>query len=437
MQDNIATIRDCNAKLEELRSKLASFGKQELLDRKEKIKQLAREHRDDGSLENTELEEKIAEVEALNQQIAEIVQKEEAIIEEIKAEETKLEEAQERAKSEQLNKEERKINMENVKEKLDIRQAFAKHILFQSTNGKRADAKLNEMEARALGVATTTTSETFVAPTESVDGINNGGVFIPQEVVLDILKEEALESPIYNDILTTAVKGQTKFPYRISKSGAKVKKELSPTENESVQWGILNGATGNYTDSIVLTFEQEAMAIAEFTDYLISLIGESLRELLINDYIYGTGEDDHVKGITFGATTHTYAASTTDYRAELEAAIKKLPIKKRAGAKIYLSAEIFDSITFERDKNENYILPVLNGGGLTRLSTFPVEMDANLRGGDFIIGNVTKNYKANINKTMELGLDVSNQHRTKTYTTHMIVTAAPVPSSFVYGKVTG
>lgn len=437
MQDNIATIRDCNAKLEELRSKLASFGKQELLDRKEKIKQLAREHRDDGSLENTELEEKIAEVEALNQQIAEIVQKEEAIIEEIKAEETKLEEAQERAKSEQQNKEERKINMENVKEKLDIRQAFAKHILFQSTNGKRADAKLTEMEARALGVATTTTSETFVAATEGVDGINNGGVFIPQEVVLDILREEALESPIYNDILTTAVKGQTKFPYRISKTGAKVKKELSPTENESVEWGILNGATGNYTDSIVLTFEQEAMAIAEFTDYLISLIGESMRELLINDYIYGNGEDDHVKGITYQAIAHGYTVTNGDYRKVLEEAIKKLPIKKRAGAKIYLSAGIFDSITFERDGNNNYILPVLNGGGFTKLSTFPVEMDANLKDGDFIIGNVSKNYKANINKTMELGLDVSNQKRTKTYTTHMMVTAVPVPSSFVYGKQNG
>lgn len=434
MQDNIATIRDCNAKLEELRSKLASFNKQELLDRKEKIKQLAREHRDDGSLENTELEEKIAEVEALNQQIAEIVKQEETIIAEIKTEEEKLENAQERAKQEQ-NKEERKINMENVKEKLDIRQAFAKHILFESTH--RADAKLTEAEKRALGVATTTTSETFTAATESVDGINNGGVFIPQEVVLDILREEAIESPIYNDILTTAVKGQTKFPYRISKTGAKVKKELSPTENESVEWGILNGATGNYTDSIVLTFEQEAMAITEFTDYLISLIGESMRELLINDYIYGNGEDDHVKGLTYQAIAHPYTVSNGDYRKVLEEAIKKLPIKKRAGAKLYLSAGIFDSITFERDGNNNYILPVLNGGGFTRLSTFPVEMDANLKDGDFILGNVAKNYKANINKTMELGLDVSNQKRTKTYTTHMMVTAAPVPSSFVYGKQNG
>lgn len=430
MQDNIATIRDCNARLEELRSSLTALGnKDELIARKEQIKKLAREHRDDGSLGNEELEEKIAEVEALNTQISELVDKENEILEEIKQEETKLEEAQERAKLEE-NKEERKLNMENVA-KLDIRTAFAKYILFESTH--RADAKLTEMEARALGVATTTTSETFVAPSESVDGINNGGVFIPQEVMLDILREEELESPIYRDIITTAIKGKTKFPYRMSKTGAKTKAELSPTENESVQWGILSGVTGNYTDSIVITFEEEAMAIAEFTDYLISLIGESMRELLINDYIYGTGTNDHVYGLTHGAIDATYT-DTTDYRVALESAIEKLPVKKRAGAKIYVASNIFDKITFTKNKNGDYILPVLNGGGLTKLSTFPVEMDVNLAEGDFIIGNLGKWYKANINKGMELGLDVSNKNRTKTYTTHMMVTAIPVPNSIVYGK---
>lgn len=435
MQDNIATIRDCNAKLEELRASLTSLGKQALIDRKEQIKKLAREHRDDGSIDNVELEEKIAEVEALNEQISEIEEKEKPIIEEIKKEEQKLADAQAEAQTEaqERAKIKRGVNNNMENEKINIRQAFAKHILFESTH--RADAKLNEAEMRALGVATTTTSETFVEATAEVDGINNGGVFIPQEVMLDILREEALESPIYNDIVTTAIKGKVKFPYRISKTGAKTKAELSPTENENVQWGILNGSTGNYTDSIVITFEEEAMAIAEFTDYLISLIGESMRELLINDYIYGNGENDHVKGITYQAIDGTYASADADkYRQIIEDAIAKLPVKKRAGAKIYLSADIFDGITFEKDANGNYILPVLNGGGINRISTFPVEMDANLRAGDFIVGNISKYYKANINKGMEVGLDVSNKKRIKEYTTHMMVTAVPVPASFVYGK---
>ena len=426
MVEEIATIRDGNARLEELRTALTSIGKESLIDRKEQIKKLAREHRDNGTLENKQLDDSIAEIEEINGKI----KKAEKIEDEIRSLESQIKLAQEKVSAENEKNQNRSI--EKIMENVNIRQAFAKYILRESTH--RTDVVLNDAELRALGVASTTTSETFVAPSASVDGVNNGGIFIPQEVMLDILREEELESPIYRDIVTTAIKGKVKFPYRVSKSGAKVKAELSPTENESVKWDILNGATGNYTDSIVITFEEEAMAIAEFTDYLISLISESMRELLINDYIYGIGSADHVKGITVGAISAEYASTVTDMREALETGIKALPVKARAGAKIYVATDIYDGITFTKDKNGNYVLPVLNGGGLTKMSSFSVEADPNLAAGDFIIGNVAKNYKANINKGMELGVDVSNKKRIKEYTAHMMVTAAPVPNSFVYGK---
>lgn len=402
MTDSVIELRDLNLELESLNA------------RKNAIKKQLAEHRDTLT----------------DEQIATSTTEAKEVRDAIKSVQEKIKLAQEKVSAENEKNQNRSIknNMENV----NIRQAFAKYILRESTH--RQDVVLNDAELRALGVATTTTSETFVAPSSSVDGVNNGGIFIPQEVMLDILREEELESPIYRDIVTTAIKGKVKFPYRVSKSGAKVKAELSPTENESVKWDILNGATGNYTDSIVITFEEEAMAIAEFTDYLISLISESMRELLINDYIYGIGSADHVKGITVGAIDGKYASTVTDLREALENGIKLLPVKKRAGAKIYVASDIFDSITFSKDKNGNYILPVLNGGGLTKMSTFPVEADPNLAAGDFIIGNVGKWYKANINKGMELGVDVSNKKRIKEYTAHMMVTAAPVPNSFVYGK---
>lgn len=431
MQKDIAEVRNLTMELEEMRSKLALFKKDDLFAKKEQIKKLAREHRDNGTLTDNDLNENLQEVEDINSKIAEA----EKLEQDIKLAEAKLETAQERAKNNEL-KEERNLSMENENKKVDIRTAFAKYVLFESTKGQRKDAALTDAEYRALGVATTTTSETFTAPSAGADGVNNGGLFIPQEVMLDILREETVDSPIYNDVVTTAIKGKVKFPYMISKSGAKVKAELSDTENESVQWDILNGATGNYTDSIVITFEEEAMAIEEFTGYLIELIGQSMRELLISDYIYGSGTGDHVKGITSGAIDGSYANGSTDYLAALEAAIKLLPVKKRAGAKIYLASNIFDAITFTKDKNGNYILPVLNGGGFSRLSAFPVAMDVNLKAGEFVIGNVSKWYKANVNKPMELGVDVSNQKRIKTYTTHMMVTAVPVPNSFVYGKET-
>ena len=405
MTSGIQELRDLNLELTSLKA------------RKDAIKKQLEEHRDSFT----------------DEQIASSTKEATEIRDKISALQEKIKLAEEKAEQENRNRGEIKI-MENENKKVDIRTAFAKYVLFESTNGQRKDAALTDAEYRALGVATTTTSETFTAPSASEDGINNGGLFIPQSVMLDILREETVDSPIYNDVVTTAIKGKVKFPYMISKSGAKVKAELSDTENESVQWDILNGATGNYTDSIVITFEEEAMAIEEFTDYLIELIGQSMRELLINDYIYGTGTGDHVSGITKGAIDGSYANGSTDYLAALEAAIKKLPVKKRAGAKIYLASNIFDAITFTKDKNGNYILPVLNGGGFSRLSAFPVAMDVNLNAGEFVIGNVSKWYKANVNKPMELGVDVSNQKRIKTYTTHMMVTAVPVPNSFVYGK---
>lgn len=405
MTSGIQELRDLNLELTSLKA------------RKDAIKKQLEEHRDSFT----------------DEQIASSTKEATEIRDKISALQEKIKKAEEKAEQENRNRGDIKI-MENENKKVDIRTAFAKYVLFESTHGQRKDAALTDAEYRALGVATTTTSETFKAPTASEDGINNGGLFIPQSVMLDILREETVDSPIYNDVVTTAIKGKVKFPYMISKSGATVKAELSDTENESVQWDILNGATGNYTDSIVITFEEEAMAIEEFTDYLIELIGQSMRELLINDYIYGTGTGDHVKGITNGAIDGSYTNGSTDYLAALEAAIKKLPVKKRAGAKIYLASNIFDAITFTKDKNGNYILPVLNGGGFSRLSAFPVAMDVNLKAGEFVIGNVSKWYKANVNKPMELGVDVSNQKRIKTYTTHMMVTATPVPNSFVYGK---
>ena len=405
MTSGIQELRDLNLELTSLKA------------RKDAIKKQLEEHRDSFT----------------DEQIASSTKEATEIRDKISALQEKIKLAEEKAEQENRNRGEIKI-MENENKKVDIRTAFAKYVLFESTKGQRKDAALTDAEYRALGVATTTTSETFTAPSASEDGINNGGLFIPQSVMLDILREETVDSPIYNDVVTTAIKGKVKFPYMISKSGAKVKAELSDTENESVKWDILNGATGNYTDSIVITFEEEAMAIEEFTDYLIELIGQSMRELLINDYIYGSGTGDHVKGITSGAIDGSYANGSTDYLAALESAIAKLPVKKRAGAKIYLASNIFDAITFTKDKNGNYILPVLNGGGFSRLSAFPVAMDVNLKAGEFVIGNVSKWYKANVNKPMELGVDVSNQKRIKTYTTHMMVTATPVPNSFVYGK---
>lgn len=390
-----------------------------LLARKEAIKTALAEHRD--TMTDAEITAQTKDAEEIRTALAEI--------------ETKITAAKEAVENENKTRSKIKIMENTIPEKVNLRTAFAKHILYESTH--RADAKPTEAEYRALGVANTTTSTTYSAPSGSADGVNNGGLFIPETVMMDILRDEELASPIYNDIRMTAIKGLQKYPYKVSQSGAKTKAELSPTDNESVEWRVLSGATGNYTDSIVLTFEVEAMAIEDFTDYLISLIRESMRDLIINDFIYGTGTSDHVYGLTYGAIDAKYAASETDTRKIIEAAIKKIPVRKRAGAKIYLATDLFDAITFEKNSNGDYILPVLNGGGLNRISTFDVVSDPYLNAGDFVIGNLGKWYKANVEKEVTLGVDISNVKRTKTYAVHAMINAVPVPNSIVYGKKNG
>lgn len=396
MNEMIERVRDLTSDLEKLEN------------RKNLIKQKLQQHRSSVTADD------VSEVKEIKSQISEV--------------RAKLDLAKELANKKEFRGDVQKMETEKV----NIRTAFAKQVLL-ANGSQRADIALTEAEKRALGVANTTTSETYVAPTASVDGVNNGGLFIPQQISLDILRDVSLDSPIFNDIRTTAIKGMTRYPYKFYKSGAKTKAELSPTDNESIEWKVLSGKTGNYTDSIKMTFEIEAMAIDEFADYLISEIKDSMRELIINDYIYGDGENDHMLGITAGAIDATYTASTDGLKA-LEDAIKKLPVKKRAGAKIYLASDLYDAITFAKDKNGVYLLPVLNGGGFSRLGTFEVVSDVNLNQGDFIIGNIGKWYKANVIKELELGVDVSNQNRTKTFTSHAMINAVAIPNSFVYGK---
>ena len=161
MDKRVVFLRDTNLELEELQK------------RKAKIKQLALEHR--SEIKNEDVDKAIVEIEEIDKEITELEEKKKEVVEELKTEEEK--------NKDENQGEERKMNNEYLRtenKKLDIRTAFAKYVLANST--KRSDVKLNEVELRALGVSNTTTSETFVEATAQADGINNGGIFIPQEI---------------------------------------------------------------------------------------------------------------------------------------------------------------------------------------------------------------------------------------------------------------
>ena len=115
------------------------------------------------------------------------------------------------------NREERKVKeftKFNVLKSDEYRSAWAKKLMC------KPESDFTEDEKRALGVALTTTATTFTEPSSGADGVNNGGLFIPETVSMEILREVELESPFLRDIAKTYVRGLITFPYKKQGSGA-------------------------------------------------------------------------------------------------------------------------------------------------------------------------------------------------------------------------
>lgn len=296
-----------------------------------------------------------------------------------------------------------------------------------------SEVKLNPNEKRALGIAISTTSETYTAPAAEADGINNGGVFIPQNVLYDLLETDAPDSPFLRDVGATHIKGALIFPYVIEAGEvSKGKKETVPAEDRSVKWGKLSLATGNYPLTIEVTMELLAMTDEQFADYLLADLSCEINTLLSEEVLYGTGNDDRIAGVTVGAIAGAaYAAG--DEATAIKNGLMKLSRRARKGAKVYISRSMSLEMTFEKDQNGRYLFPIYNGTGITAIATVPVEVDENLKDGDFVVGN-PKNYKLNFIKPTEIYPEVHGKTRVIEYTAHLMVGGKAAPGKFYYGK---
>jgi HK97 family phage major capsid protein len=293
----------------------------------------------------------------------------------------------------------------------------------------------SESEKRALGVALTTTAETYVAATELVDGVNNAGVFIPTSVVLDLLREEGLLSPILRDISFTSIPGLVEFVFRKSRDKAKSKAEGATGKDNQMEWDKVTGVKGYLQTIIPVTDEVQALTAFDFGAYIIDQLIQDLNEDWVYDLIYGAGNSDHIKGITVGAL----AAVTGGYDAGKEidaliAGLAKLTPKFRRNAKIYVATDVYDKILFSTDDNGNFKYPVFNNStGISSFGSVRVETDENLTAGDFIIGNVTKYFKANSLIPIRIETDRFPRRGVTEYVASEYCATAPVPNAFVHG----
>lgn len=341
------------------------------------------------------------------------------------------------------NLEKRKVEITNSLAKMEEREMknFTKHNVLKSEEYRSAWAKrlmcmpeteFTEDEKRALGVAVTTTATTYTAPSSGADGVNNGGLFIPETVSMEILREVELESPFLRDIVKTYVRGLISFPYKKSGSGAEWNAEGTDNNLESDEWANLTFTQMELSKTIRITWKLEAMAVEDFINYIVEEVAREMRESLADKPFYGNGTTE-IAGITLeGNNIDAEYQSTVNALDAIKAAIEKLPTRKKAGAKIYLSETMATEIAFMKDNNGAYLNNPVNGVGLNSIARYPVEVDPYLKEGDFIIGNA-RWYKMNFNENLSISKDVIGRSRVNDYTGYCVVGGAPVPKSFVYG----
>ena len=321
---------------------------------------------------------------------------------------------------------EKKFTRANVLKSEEYRSAWAKKLMCKD------ESEFTEDEKRALGVALTTTATTYTAPSSGADGVNNGGLFIPETVSMEILKEVELESPFLRDVAKTYIKGLITFPYKESGSGAEWGTEGADNQLESDKWAELTFAQMELTKTIRITWKLEAMAVEDFINYIVSEVAREMREELADKPFYGTGVKE-ISGISLSGNNidAEYESTVTSLEA-IKAGIAKLPKRKRAGAKIYIAEDMALDIAFLKDDNGMYINNPVNGVGLESIAKYRVEVDPFLRDGDFVIGNA-RWYKMNFNENLSVSKDIIGRSRVNDYTGYCVVGGAPVPNSFVYG----
>ena len=298
----------------------------------------------------------------------------------------------------------------------------------------KTTATLDKNEKRALGIAITTTSEDFSAASAEANGVNNGGVFISQNVLYDLLETDTPDSPFLRDVKATHIKGALVFPYVIEASNgeSKGKRETEASNDRSIKWGKLTLAQGNYPLTIEVTMELLAMTDEEFADYLLADLGAEINTLLAEETLYGTGKDERIEGVTVGAIKGEAYAAGKEAEA-IKTALLGLSRRARKGAKVYISRSMSLEMTFEKGEDGHYIFPIYNSTGITAIATVPVEVDENLADGDFVVGNA-KNYKLNFVKPTEVYPELHGKTRVIEYTAHVMVAGKAAPKKFYYGK---
>lgn len=285
----------------------------------------------------------------------------------------------------------------------------------------------NEVIRKAVGDAITTTSDTFVAADTSHNGINNAGLFIPTDVILNVFEKIADASPFFRDIRKLNVNGNVSIPGLDEADDAVWLAEATPTPNEGAKFVTIKLTGKELAKKIVLTWKVAEMTVDGFIDFIVDEITEKMGDAIIESTIYGTGDDyGQPFGATYGLSPITNGSSAVDAILKTYAALSS---KAKKGARVYISPALALALVGYSTDDGNY--PFLNG--LTGTALFDIEVDPYLKNNDILAGN-PRNYVWNTNTPVRIDRESKITDRHVIYGGYGIFDGAAKAGSFAYGQ---
>ena len=303
----------------------------------------------------------------------------------------------------------------------EYRNAWAKKLMGLT------DDRFTEEEKRALGDAITTTATEYVASTSEVQGINNGGLFIPTSVREEFMERISEASPFFGAIRKLQVAGNIDLPYLDTSDDAQWYTELTETENEGQKYASIQLTGWELAKDIVITWKLEEMAVSSFIDFILDELYEKMGIALIEAALYADGTNKP-RGVTHGLTPIKTGETPID---TIIATYKALSRKARIGAKAYISTDVNIEICSYKDLNGNY--PFLQGLATNKL--VPIEVDPFLHDNDIVVGN-PRNYILNETTQLRVDRERTVKGRKTTFGGYAVVDGAPKPGAFAYGQYT-
>ena len=321
----------------------------------------------------------------------------------------------------EIRKENKKMEEKKYNDQ-EYRSAWAK-----LTMGMSED-KLTDEEKRAVGDAITTTATTFVQADGGHNGINNGGLFIPKSVRMELMEIIEHMSPFFRDIRKLQVNGNVDLPYLFAGDDANWYTETSETVNEGNEYKNLQLTGWELAKDVVVTWKLEEMAVESFISFILEELAHKMGVALINAVLYGDGSNKPT-GVLNGLSPVTTGETPID---NIIATYKSLSDDARVGAKAYVSTAVRIAMIGYQDDNGNY--PFLQG--LAGTDLFAIETDPFLKNYDVVVGN-PRYYILNENTPLRVDRESTVKGRKVTYGAYGIYDGKAKPGAFAKGQYIG